>query len=77
MNREICSRVPNARTVRIVEDTKTLKNIGVMNAYTHKLQSLKIGILHEIRLHADEANWEMTKVINERAQFQQQYATAL
>jgi hypothetical protein len=58
---------------------KTLShlNILVSRMPIHILQSLQIGILHEIRLCADEENWEMTKVMDERAQLQQQYATTL
>jgi hypothetical protein len=61
------------------EQMKTLSHLNILVSQMpiHILQSLQIGILHEIRLHADEANWEMTKVMDERAQLQQQYATVL
>jgi len=50
-------------------------NILVSRMPVHLLQSLEIGILNEIRLSAYEENREMTKVMDERAQLQQQYAT--
>jgi phage shock protein A len=58
---------------------KTLSHLNILVSQMpiHILQSLQVGILHEIRLHADEANQEMTKVMDERAQLQQQYETSL
>jgi hypothetical protein len=61
------------------EHMKTLShlNILVSKMPTHILQSLQVSILHEIRLSAYEEHREMTKVMDERAQLQQQYATTL
>jgi hypothetical protein len=61
------------------EQMKTLSHLNILVSQIpiHILQSLQIGIFHEIRLHADEENREMTKVMDERAQLQKQYATTL
>jgi hypothetical protein len=58
---------------------KTLGHLNIMVSQMpiHILQSLQVGIFHEIRLCVDEANKEMTKVMDERAQIQQQYEIAL
>jgi hypothetical protein len=59
------------------EQMKTMSHLNILVSWIpiHILQILKIGIFHEIRLCADEANQEMTKVMDERAQLQQQYET--
>jgi hypothetical protein len=36
----------------------------------HILQDLQIGMLQEIRIRGDEAHQEMTKIMDERAQLQ-------
>jgi hypothetical protein len=60
-------------TPELQEQMKALSHMNIVVTWIpiKILQSLQIGILHEIRLHANEANREMTKVIDEMAQLQQ------
>jgi len=58
---------------------KTLSHLNILVSQIpiHILQILKIGILHEIRLRAYEAKQEITKLMNERDQLQQQYEISI
>jgi hypothetical protein len=61
-------------TPELQEQMKTLSHLNILVSQMpiHILQSLQVGIMHEIRLHADLTNRELTKVMDERAQMQQQ-----
>jgi hypothetical protein len=48
-------------------------NIVVSRMSIQILQDLQIGILQEIKSRGDEAHQELTKIMDERAQLQQQY----
>jgi hypothetical protein len=57
-------------TPELQEQMKTLSHLNILVSQMpiHIIQSLQVGILHDIRLCRNKANREMTKVMDERAQ---------
>jgi hypothetical protein len=59
--------------IKLQEQVNALRhmNIVVSQMPIHILQDLQIGLLQEIKIRGDEAHHEMTKIMDERAQLQQ------